>query len=57
MFIFGKKSPYFSEENYYAVKESFPAAIIKVIPDAGHNIHIDNKDKLTEEIKQFLKVS
>ena len=54
MFLFGKESPYFSEKDYYSVKRNFPNSLIKVVDGAGHNIHIDNKERLIEEIKQFL---
>ena len=55
MFLFGKKSPFFSEKDYYSVKRNFPNSLIKVVDGAGHNIHIDNKAGLIKEIKQFLR--
>ena len=54
LFIFGKESPYFSEKDIISVKEDFPESSVKVIQKSGHNIHIDNKEKLIEEINQFL---
>jgi len=54
LFIFGKESPYFSEKDFNSVKENFPESSVKVIQKSGHNIHIDKKDRLIDEIKQFL---
>lgn len=54
LFIFGNESPYFSEKDYKSVKDNFPDSYVKVIKKSGHNIHIDNKERLIEEIKQFL---
>lgn len=55
LFIFGKESPYFSERDYNSVKDSFPESSVKVFKNSGHNIHIDNKAGLINEIKQFLR--
>ncbi|MCD4792220.1 MAG: alpha/beta fold hydrolase [Bacteroidales bacterium] len=55
LFIFGKESLYFSEKDYNSVKDNFPDSDVKVIKKSGHNIHIDNKERLIEEIKQFLQ--
>ncbi len=55
MFIFGGNSPYFSEDDKTYIKNTLPEAEIKIIPEAGHTIHIEKEKELIKTILAFSK--
>ena len=55
LFLFGNKSPYFSQDDYSLIKEQIPNSKLVIIKDAGHAIHIDKRDELIYEIKEFIR--
>lgn len=54
LFLFGNKSPYFLQDDYTLIKDKIPNTKIVIIKNAGHLIHIDQKDELINEVKEFL---
>lgn len=55
LFIFGSNSPYFRGKDKEYIKTHLPKSEIKIIPGAGHLIHIEKEDYLTNIIKSFTK--
>ncbi len=53
LFVFGDRSPYFRQEVYSYI-EHLPQAEIEVIENAGHALHVDQKEKLAECMLQFM---
>lgn len=54
LFIFGSNSPYFTQDDYQYISQRFIDSEIKIIKGAGHAIHVEKKDDLIKEIKQFI---
>lgn len=54
LFIRGGKSRYVLEEDVELIKQIFPVAELKTIPDAGHWLHAEQPDLFWEMIKDFL---
>jgi len=55
LFLRGENSDYIQDEDYDTIIEHFPRAAIVKVPDAGHNLHIDNPAFLVDILKQFLE--
>lgn len=53
LFIKGEKSDYIPGPE--EIKNNFPAAVLTVVPGAGHWVHTDQPENLAREIKQFLR--
>ena len=48
LFISGGRSSYVQVEDHAAIRQYFPQAIFEVIADAGHNPHLDAREKFVE---------
>jgi esterase len=57
LFIRGAKSNYITSEDEPLIKQHFPEAIIKTVPDAGHWIHAENPKGFMDAVLPFLSVS
>ena len=55
LFIRGAKSNSLKDEDMPLIKKLFPRAEIITIPDAGHWVHADQPQALTESILSFMK--
>ena len=55
LFVRGGKSGYLRSEHFPLVMESFPVAQIVTLPDAGHDVHVEDKAGFLLHIQQFLK--
>lgn len=56
LFIKGEKSGYINEtEDIPAIRQIFPAACFRTIPEANHAIHADHPQELTNCILNFLQ--
>ncbi|MCD6556723.1 MAG: alpha/beta fold hydrolase [Bacteroidales bacterium] len=53
-FIFGENSPYFNKEDRIYIKENLPQAEIKIIPNAGHLVHIEKQQEFIKVISLFI---
>lgn len=49
-FVLSQKTGYVVPEDYPTIKQHFPNAEMTVIPNAGHNIHLDAPEKLLQLI-------
>jgi len=49
-FILGGKSRFVAPDDYAAVRRHFPAARIDVIPEAGHNPHLDSRATFVQTV-------
>jgi esterase len=54
LFICGGKSDYIQAGDVPLIHQLFPRATFKTIADAGHWVHADAPDRLTEIVTQFL---
>lgn len=54
LFIRGGRSQYVQPEHEPRIRELFPAAEIRTVPDAGHWVHAEAPDRLLEMVKEFL---
>jgi pimeloyl-ACP methyl ester carboxylesterase len=50
LFIVGGRSNYVHEEDHAAIRRHFPAARIIVLPEAGHNPHMDSREAFVRAI-------
>ncbi|MES1168779.1 MAG: alpha/beta fold hydrolase, partial [Oleiharenicola lentus] len=48
LFISGGRSPYVTPADHAAILRHFPQATFEVIADAGHNPHLDAREKFVE---------
>ncbi len=55
LFIRGGKSGYLRSEHFPLVKEAFPAAEILTLAEAGHDVHVEDKDGFLKYLKEFLQ--
>jgi len=53
LFLFGENSPYFRKEDNLFIEKHFVNYKIKIIPKAGHLIHIDNKNSFVNAVLSF----
>ncbi|MGE5447664.1 MAG: alpha/beta fold hydrolase [Bacteroidales bacterium] len=54
LFIKGENSKYIQGADYASIKQIYPDALIKVIPDAGHWLHAEQPQLFMEVLEQFL---
>lgn len=52
LFISGGRSQYVKPEDHAAIRRHFPQAVFEVIADAGHNPHLDAREKFVELVVQ-----
>ena len=58
LFIKGEKSNYIrTEEDLPEILKHFPSAEVKIIQDAGHWVHAENKDDFFNAVQDFLQKS
>lgn len=50
LFITGGHSGYVQEKDHAAIRAHFPAARFVVLPDSGHNPHMDQREKFVETV-------
>jgi len=50
IFLKGEKSDYLNPEDYSYIMRLFPAAEFRVIRNAGHWLHVDNPEAVTETL-------
>jgi esterase len=55
LFLRGGKSGYLRSEHFPLVTGFFPAAKIVTLPDAGHDLHVDDKDGFLLNLNSFLE--
>lgn len=55
LFVSGERSDYIRNRDTGLIKQFFPDAQITTIPNAGHWVHADQPEKLTETVIQFLR--
>jgi pimeloyl-ACP methyl ester carboxylesterase len=54
LFIRGGMSDYVLDADFEFIQNIFPNGKIKTIPEAGHWVHVDARDRLIEMIRQFI---
>ncbi|MEL6969210.1 MAG: alpha/beta fold hydrolase [Bacteroidota bacterium] len=54
LFVRGAKSNYIQDGDLETIKESFPAANLVTIPDAGHWVHAEQPQALFDAVSTFL---
>lgn len=55
LFVKGGNSKYIQEKDELLIKEHFPKAIIKTIPNTGHWLHAENPQMFFDIVKEFLQ--
>ena len=55
LFLRGGKSGYLRSEHFPLVTGFFPAAKIVTLPDAGHDLHVEDKDGFLLNLNSFLE--
>jgi esterase len=55
LFIHGQKSDYLQPEDMSHIRELFPAASFRQIPNAAHWVHVENPSGFLDAIKEFLR--
>jgi pimeloyl-ACP methyl ester carboxylesterase len=55
LFIRGGNSNYVQDDDFGKIKQLFPAADLKTIPDAGHWVHADKPKELSNMVLSFLE--
>lgn len=55
LFIRGGKSGYLRSEHFPLVKEAFSNAEIVTLAEAGHDVHVEDKDGFLKYLKEFLQ--
>jgi pimeloyl-ACP methyl ester carboxylesterase len=56
LFLAGEKSDYILPQDHAQITKSFPQAIIKTIPKAGHWLHTENRIAFAAEVADFLGI-
>jgi pimeloyl-ACP methyl ester carboxylesterase len=54
LFIRGGNSKYMKDEDFENIKNHFPAAVLKTIPNVGHWLHAENPKLFFEITALFL---
>lgn len=49
----GALSDYIKDEDKAAINARFPHNVLVKVPEAGHNVHVDNKEAVLEALKAF----
>lgn len=55
LFIRGGKSGYLRSEHFPLVREAFPSAEIFTLMNAGHDVHVEDKDGFVTHLNGFLQ--
>jgi len=55
LFLCGGKSGYVRSEHHSSIKEYFPAAEIITLPDAGHDVHVEDRTGFMTHLQNFLQ--
>ncbi|MDG1356052.1 MAG: alpha/beta fold hydrolase [Opitutales bacterium] len=55
LFLRGGKSGYLRSEHFTLVTGFFPGAKIVTLPDAGHDLHVEDKDGFLRNLNSFLE--
>ena len=56
LFVRGGKSGYLRTEHFPVIKAHFPNSRNTVLPEAGHDAHVDDRDGFVRELQNFLSV-
>jgi len=56
LFVLGEHSRFVRDDDHSKIREHFPRAVIKMIPESGHNPHIDQPKALLAALEDFAKV-
>ena len=55
LFVRGGKSGYLRSEHFSLVERAFPRAEIVTLPQAGHDVHVEDKEGFLFHLSQFLQ--
>ena len=55
LFVRGGKSGYLRSEHFPLIIDFFPAAKIETIPEAGHDVHVEDREGFVQHLTQFLR--
>ena len=55
LFVRGGKSGYLRSEHFPLVMDLFPAAQIVTIPDAGHDVHVEDREGFVQQLTRYLR--
>ena len=55
LFVRGGKSGYLRSEHFPLIMDFFPAAKIETIPEAGHDVHVEDREGFVQQLTQFLR--
>ncbi|KAI5635512.1 alpha/beta hydrolase fold domain-containing protein [Phthorimaea operculella] len=55
LFVAGGESNFIPEDDEDAIRVMFPLAEIEVIPDASHNVHMDQPEEFSKIVTSFIK--
>ncbi|MEA3505572.1 MAG: hypothetical protein U9R32_10330, partial [Bacteroidota bacterium] len=54
LFVSGGRSGYITDEDINEIKLFFTEALVEIIPEASHWVHVDAPDKLLKLVKEFV---
>lgn len=54
LFIFGGNSPYCRKEDVQYINRKFKNMLIRIIPDAGHLVHIEKEEEFVNAVLEFI---
>jgi len=54
LFVRGENSDYLSDRDLPAIRDLFPKAELRIVPAAGHLVHIENPEGFLEAVLSFL---
>jgi pimeloyl-ACP methyl ester carboxylesterase len=54
LFVLGGKSGHVRSEHFPLIKEHFPESRITVLPEAGHDAHVEDREGFVQAIRSFL---
>jgi len=57
LFIKGANSNYITEQNICDIKKKLPNSNFSIVKDAGHWVHVDNREFLISEIREFISTT
>ncbi len=54
LFVRGGKSGYVRSEHFSSIKRHFPESRIAVLPEAGHDVHVEDREGFVQALRAFL---
>ena len=56
LFVAGGRSNYVSSDDFELARQHFPNAILTILPESGHNVHIDGGPAFLDAVRTALEI-